>query len=245
MDIDTIEAGGNFKEHIDEAVSKCAILIAVVGPSWASARDDQDRLRLSNSNDFVRLEIGTALRRDIAVLPVLVDGAKMPDPKDLPSDLSSFTERQALVLTDAAWDHGIDQLLKSVNEAVQAPDAESQSVTKLATSVWQWWAVLNVAPEEAANIVRKALQVLESERIEYSGGNALVVKKGMPNYAGCTVRGEWQDKGRRQTVVSITGRPAGFIASGFSGHAWALSSFVKKNVLLVVDEVKRSGHVVG
>ena len=60
------------------------VLIAVIGPNWATAADGSGRRRLDKPDDFVRLEVGGALRRDIRVIPVLVGGAKMPDAHEFP-----------------------------------------------------------------------------------------------------------------------------------------------------------------
>jgi hypothetical protein len=71
MDIDTIEPGEDFVKVIEEAVASCEVLIAVIGRSWLSTAG-RNTGRFENPNDFVRLEITTALSRDIRVIPVLV-----------------------------------------------------------------------------------------------------------------------------------------------------------------------------
>src|SRR5262245_28389680 len=86
MDVDTVEPGVDFVRVIEEAVSKCDVLVALIGKRWAIPSEDA-RSRLDDPNDFVRLEISTALARDIRVIPVLVDGMKMPSEKLLPTSL--------------------------------------------------------------------------------------------------------------------------------------------------------------
>src|SRR6185503_5388430 len=108
MDIDTIEPGEDFVTVIENAVGSCEILIAVIGQSWLSATGTG---RLDNPNNFVRLEIATALRRDIRVIPVLVQRASMPKPEDLPDDLDKLTRRNAVELTDQRWQTDVDQLI--------------------------------------------------------------------------------------------------------------------------------------
>ena len=78
MDVAGIEVGRDFRKAIDEHVSSCGLLLALIGTSWLSSESGARRRRLDDSSDFVRLEIATALRRDIPVVPVLVRGAKMP-----------------------------------------------------------------------------------------------------------------------------------------------------------------------
>jgi hypothetical protein len=43
--------------------------------NWLSSQDKQGHLRLSNSDDFVRIELEAGLERNIPVIPVLVSGA--------------------------------------------------------------------------------------------------------------------------------------------------------------------------
>src|ERR1044071_4431516 len=116
MDIDAIEPGEDFVTKIENAVGSCDILIAVIGRNWNSATSSG---RLDNPNDFVRLEIATALRRDIRVIPVLVQRASMPKPEDLPDDLDMFARRNAIELSDLRWQSDVDQLI-SVMEGVLA-----------------------------------------------------------------------------------------------------------------------------
>lgn len=109
MDIDQIEPGEDFVQVIESAVGSCEILIALIGRNWLASRDESGR-RLDNPNDFVRLEITAALVRGIPVIPVLVQGARMPRPQDLPEDLSALSRRHALELSDLRWKHDVDQL---------------------------------------------------------------------------------------------------------------------------------------
>src|SRR6185369_7646494 len=119
VDIDSIAAGEDFVTVIENAVGSCEILIAVMGQKWLSAGGTG---RLDNPNDFVRLEIATALRRDIRVIPVLVQRASMPKQQDLPEDLVKLTRRNAIELSDQRWQTDVDQLI-DVMEKVLAKRA--------------------------------------------------------------------------------------------------------------------------
>ena len=96
MDIDAIALGEDFVKAIETTVAKCDVLVAVIGANWLTSKDDQGDRRLDNPEDFVRLEIGAALKREICVIPVLVDGVKMPRSTDLPEDLRPLVRRNAL-----------------------------------------------------------------------------------------------------------------------------------------------------
>src|SRR6266478_494516 len=83
-DIEDIPPGVEFDSYIAQAVGSCDALLALIGPNWLSASDSAGGRRLDDPRDLTRLEIATALKRDIRVIPVLVAGAKMPGPPDLP-----------------------------------------------------------------------------------------------------------------------------------------------------------------
>jgi hypothetical protein len=72
MDLDTLKPGADFVEVLEQAVASCDVLIAVIGKHWISSADEQGNLRLEKPDDFVRLEIGAALERNIRVVPLLV-----------------------------------------------------------------------------------------------------------------------------------------------------------------------------
>jgi hypothetical protein len=90
-DIETIEAGEDFVEAVRQRVAKSDVLLVLIGPRWLTATDDEGRWRLADENDLVRLEIATALDRNIRVIPVLLQGATMPRAKDLPAEQSSLS----------------------------------------------------------------------------------------------------------------------------------------------------------
>jgi hypothetical protein len=97
MDIDAIALGEDFVKAIENRVGECDVLIAIIGAHWLTSTDGQGGRRLDNPEDFVRMEIATALRRNIRVIPVLVDGALMPQSADLPDDLKPLIRRYALI----------------------------------------------------------------------------------------------------------------------------------------------------
>lgn len=78
MDVDTIPLGKDFEAVLHEAVAKCDVLLAMIGPNWLNACDTEGNRRLDSPKDFLRIEIAAALQRDIPVIPILFDGATMP-----------------------------------------------------------------------------------------------------------------------------------------------------------------------
>jgi formylglycine-generating enzyme required for sulfatase activity len=126
MDIDAIALGEDFVRTIETTVAKCDVLIAVIGANWLDTKDRRGLRRLDNPEDYVRMEIGTALRRDIRVIPVLVDGALMPWSTDLPEDLRSLVRRNALSITDTSFEGDCQRLVATIKVDLQKAAAKEQ-----------------------------------------------------------------------------------------------------------------------
>jgi hypothetical protein len=127
MDVAGIEPGRDFRRVIDEHVASCGVLFAVIGKSWLEATDGAGQLRLENPMDFVRLEIASALKRDIPVIPVLVRGASMPRADQLPPDLAELAYRNGVELTHARWDSDVQVLIKALRPHVELPQKDAGS----------------------------------------------------------------------------------------------------------------------
>ena len=96
MDIDTIEPGEDFRTVVENAVSTCDVVLAMIGKQWLSLSDAQGGRRLDDPRDWVRIEIATALANSrVRVIPVLVRDASMPGGDQLPSDLKELAWRNA------------------------------------------------------------------------------------------------------------------------------------------------------
>jgi hypothetical protein len=120
MDVAGIEPGRDFRRVIDDHVASCGVLLALIGKSWLDAEDSSGRRRLEDPTDFVRLETASALKRDIPVVPVLLQGAKMPSAEQLPDDLKELAFRNGVELTHARWDSDVSVLAKQLARHVDA-----------------------------------------------------------------------------------------------------------------------------
>lgn len=106
MDIDSIPPGVDFHDWLNDQVSRAEIVLALIGPGWADARDERGAPRLHNPNDFVRIELEAAVSRGIPLVPVLIDGAPPPRGDDLPDSLKPLTRRNA-AFVDAGRDFNV------------------------------------------------------------------------------------------------------------------------------------------
>ena len=113
-DVDSIELGDNFAEKIQDAVKLCSVFLAVIGPRWLAVTGQGGSRRLDDPEDFVRLEIEEALIRNIPVIPILVDGARMPSRAELPHALQNLTFRNALELNPGRFGSDFARLLSAL-----------------------------------------------------------------------------------------------------------------------------------
>src|SRR5579862_9032491 len=97
MDVDSLPLGVDFVEHLNRALANTDVALVLIGPGWLDAADEDGNRRLDDPDDFVRIEVATALRTSGRVIPVLVDGAQMPKAELMPEDLRPLARRQALI----------------------------------------------------------------------------------------------------------------------------------------------------
>jgi TIR domain len=119
MDVDDIKGGDDFTTVIERKLGVSDALVAVIGAHWLAATDQDGKRRLDNPNDFVRIEIAKALQRGIRVIPVLVGGATLPHPSDLPDNLRALCERQALEIRDTRFHEDAKDLVDVLHHTVR------------------------------------------------------------------------------------------------------------------------------
>ena len=114
QDVAAITPGSNFVDAINAAVARCGVLIVLIGDTWLTEKDAAGGQRLADTEDFVRLEVASALRQGRPVLPVLVEGAAMPAESSLPPELRALAQLQALELSDTRWEYDAERLANAV-----------------------------------------------------------------------------------------------------------------------------------
>jgi hypothetical protein len=112
MDVDSIALGRDFREVLQERLATCDLMLVLIGRDWLAGRDGTGRRRLDNPADFVCLEIAAALKRKIAITPLLVEGAQMPGPEQLPESIRDLAYRNGFELSHNRWDSDVRELMK-------------------------------------------------------------------------------------------------------------------------------------
>ncbi len=120
IDVDNIPLGVNFVDHLDNSVAQCDVLLALIGRGWLDVRNPETGARrLDDPGDFVRVEIAAALKRGIAVVPVLLDGAAIPAAKDLPENLRELALRHGAEIRRLSFEDDAARLIRGLG--LQAP----------------------------------------------------------------------------------------------------------------------------
>lgn len=202
-DVETIEPGVDFVEAIDRALRSCGVLLAVIGPRWLNVADAAGRRRLEDADDFIRLEIASALGNStVRVIPVLVEGAEMPAADQLPDDLKPLARRNAIELTDKRWEFDVSKLLETVIKALDLPmplpddggNPVPQPVGPGKAGGWKKWAigggilflVLAIAIDMEDNGEEMTPPVIGGQGGQYGNG-------ALPAVAAINLTGNWQD----------------------------------------------------
>src|SRR5215471_2734228 len=117
MDVDNIPAGVDFLTYLNKQVAACDVLLVVIGRNWLDSKDESGRRRLENPDDFVAVEIAAALARDIRVIPILVDDARMPKADKLPDPIKLLARRNAVELRHTHFHRDAQALIGKIRSA--------------------------------------------------------------------------------------------------------------------------------
>ena len=166
MDVAAIQPGRDFRKSIDQSLNSCGVFLSLIGKSWLTAKDTSGQRRLDDPADFVRIETAAVLKRDIPVIPVLVQGASAPKSDQLPDDLKELAFRNAVELTHPRWDSDIQVLIKAlrphISQSGPKPEPERvQAGSKVMTKSLAVIAVLVVIVIGVAFYLRAGKKVVD------------------------------------------------------------------------------------
>jgi hypothetical protein len=128
-DIESIEAGSDFEAIIESKIAASSVLLVMIGRHWAESATHDGKARLFDPGDYVRMEIATALHRRIPVIPVLVEGAAMPQASALPSAIAGLSTRQAHEITEQRWQYDTDVLVTQLERYVPSERSSTNQAT--------------------------------------------------------------------------------------------------------------------
>jgi WD40 repeat protein len=193
MDVHDIAAGLDFRQRIKEALANSLVLIAVIGPRWLNPpRRKGDHTTIQDANDWVRIEVETALENKRYIIPVLVEGGTMPKVAQLPPSLHEFAFRHAINLDSGAdFDAHMSRLIDSIENVLQSRDilraqpvvGEQVETTRVSA---KRWTVFN-------RIAFLTYVDPRSRRVRFAVGMAAIVLAVL----GVVGSGDWQEGSHR------------------------------------------------
>lgn len=152
MDVEGhIKPGDDFVHVLDAQVAAADILLAIIGPRWM----DLMAKRAGDPDDFVAIEIGSALEKEKRVIPVLVGGALMPRADALPENIRNMTRRNAVGLRPERFKADTQGLVTALKEQLAAAEREKAKNTAERAAAES---ARRKAEDEAANRAREAEQ---------------------------------------------------------------------------------------
>ena len=162
MDVDSIALGRDFREALHERLESCDVMLALIGSEWLDSRGEPGKRRLDEPGDFVRQEIAAALKRNIPVTPVLLQGARMPTTGELPEDLESLAYRNGFELRHGRWESDVKEMMSRLGLAAgQGPAAQPAAQDPPAPNKRSWLAMGGVLAVVLAAVFG-GLQVYQS-----------------------------------------------------------------------------------
>jgi len=119
-DVDSMPIGIDFRTYVSNVLDSCAVMLVVIGSQWLMIKNGADKLRLKDPKDYVRIEIESALKRKIPIIPLLVKGASMPANQLLPSTFSDLVYRNGIVIrNDPDFHVDMDRLVAGLETLFQ------------------------------------------------------------------------------------------------------------------------------
>ena len=252
-----IPPGVDFAEHIYGLIDHCNIVLVMIGNGWLNARDKNGARRLDKEDDWVRLEIERALARsDVEVIPVLVDGARLPPRDELPPSLAPLRRLNAFELSDRRWDYDVSELGRYLDAALRGTSAMHPSVapppptptptpappdhTGLAVAAAAAAALLTAFPADL--IARNTVHRSPLDRDDLTTVSDFVLQKaiyfGIIGAIAALLVGLLSPRSRQPLVACVLGLGAGILAGAIYAGAYAAT-------YLSADTSKSSSAAIG
>jgi len=128
MDIDSIPLSSDFVSEIQREIKQYDVFLALIGPRWHSDIDEDGNRRIDNPNDFVRIELETAINNGLRIVPILIQDAEMPHPNDLPSSLEKLFHFNAVIIRHDRFMSDVSKLIEAIESVEEKSLDEIQVI---------------------------------------------------------------------------------------------------------------------
>lgn len=114
LDVNAIQKGHNFESTILKNIDNAEVVLVLIGKGWMATGKDSSTPRICKEDDYVRLEISRALKQGKNIIPVLIDGAVMPDATTLPKDIRQLTFCNAAEIRHSRFNDDFNSLAHDI-----------------------------------------------------------------------------------------------------------------------------------
>ena len=152
LDIESIPLGMSFPEWIDREIASCDAVLVVIGDDWLALSYEGDPPRIESASDWVRVEIEAALERGVLTIPVLVEGAAMPRPDQLPDSIRGLAHRNAAELRDSSWRADFERIAAAIERSRRQPEPQIESDLRWPGRFSDSWFATNVPRMDAEQL---------------------------------------------------------------------------------------------
>jgi hypothetical protein len=205
MDLTSIDAGSTFRESIHHAIRNSSVMLVIIGKAW-------DLRRLGEPDDLVRFEIGSALGHNLRVIPVLVAGAEMPPPTQLPVDIRALCDRNAVRLYSENFQVSADRLVRQLRQPTRIGAIPPQWDTEPAAGTRE-----SPTTQRSGGVRHPPAWSQPDQRGELAASPARPAESGygIPTYPSLPEAALPRQRGRLGVAVTVlTGFSAGIIGVG-------------------------------
>ncbi|MDF9811949.1 toll/interleukin-1 receptor domain-containing protein [Streptomyces sp. SPB162] len=229
FDLDSNRSAQDYIIQLERALLGSRAVVALIGPDWLNSSDGNGQRRLDDASDLVRLEIETALKNGIALVPVLVGGATMPSGSEMPRPLGTLARLQAVRLSDDDWPYDFGRLLETLERHAVLPirDAKGNETAEVkVTKLRRYERTVKASRRRAFDALAGAVEMLHYPVVEVSPEAARVVFNAR---RGGVITGEVvdADPGSSMVVLKFPTVKNGIVAAGslalaYSTGGWSL-----------------------
>jgi hypothetical protein len=186
QDVEDLTAGSDYLPQILENIAEADAVLIIIGPHWLDERSPDGTVRLADPKDVLRTEIVHALQRRSGVIPTLVGGARMPDPKKLPRAVAPLVKRNGIALHDADWARSMQLLFQKLQDLSRSARAAAKRpvptlddiLDRLDSLQSRYFQQLEGDPGAAAATARRALRLLDEQMPSYPHDQTLQLFRG-------------------------------------------------------------------
>jgi len=234
FDVDTIRPGVDFEQKIRTELDQSGVVLVLIGRRWLESQDAGGERRLEDPQDYVRREVETALTRNLVVIPVLLQGAPVPDGDELPGGLSDLSKRNALRLSDENWSADLGILTTVLKNVLGLPGSLKEQGIKRYRQVVFALSLLAAVLSITNNFILGSSPVVLRETIRFLYIILLSANTVFISFLLVTMKRELDRLG--WTIISLAVVPLMFVALG--GSLAALTPLPLLAVAWLVNFVK-------